>query len=165
LLENLGRSGIGGFVGAMVIFYASVLSLLPVLLKAFERELLFRNVPDPVPESGQGEGAENLGSGVEFPLSILDPSYIGEPMYQKIRRLNQRFDPPYRLTSREIEIAALLVGRLEYDTIARKLSISINTLKAHAKSIYRKFDVPGRRGLIELCLESDRSARVLNPSE
>lgn len=165
LLENLGRSGTGGFVGAMVIFYALVLSLLPVLLKAFERELLFRNVPDPVPETWPGEGAAKMDPGVEFSLSILDPSYLSEPICQKIRRLNQRFDPPYRLTDREIEIAALLVGRFEYDTIARKLSISINTLKAHAKSIYRKLDVPGRRGLIELCLESDRSDRVFNPSE
>ena len=165
LLEDIGRSDPGVFVGSMVIFYASALAFLPVLLKVLERELSFRNLLSPVTECGPGEGPADRDPGEDFPLSILDPSYIREPMGRKIRRLNQRFDPPYRLTDREVEIAALLAGRLEYDTIARKLSISINTLKAHAKSVYRKFDVPGRRGLIELCLEPDRPAREPDPSE
>ncbi len=158
-LEASGRSDTVSFVGMMVVFYASALALLPMLLRVLEEELFLRSLirrewsespePAPAPPDFEEEGH----------LAILDPSYIREPMGRKIRRVNERFDPPYRLTEREIEIAALLAGRLDYESIARKLSISTNTLKTHAKSVYRKFDVSGRKGLIELCLEPDREAR------
>ncbi len=95
----------------------------------------------------------------EATVAFLDPAYIKEPMSRKICRLNDRFDPPYRLTAREIEIAAMLAVRFDYDSIARDLSISVNTLKVHAKNVYRKLDVTGRKGLIELCLETELGPR------
>jgi len=64
--------------------------------------------------------------------------------------LNETFDKEYRLTAREREIASYLAERYDYETIAEKLFISVNTLKAHAKSIYRKYDIPNRKALIEL---------------
>lgn len=151
VLDALGLSRPGAFVGMMVVFYSGILALVPLLLRVLERELSLRGRPRSSPAAPEAEAMEE-----ENTLAFLDPAYLREPMGRKIRRLNQRFDAPYRLTVREIEIAALLAGRLDYETIARRLSISINTLKVHAKSVYRKFDVPGRKGLIELCLEPDR---------
>lgn len=158
ILETAGRADTASFVGMRVVFYAAALALLPLLLRVLEEELSLRN---PIRKEPPGSAAAPAAPDIEEEdhVAILDPAYIREPMGRKIRRINERFDPPYRLTEREIEIAALLAGRLDYGSIARRLDISMNTLKTHAKSVYRKFDVPGRKGLIELCLEPDREVR------
>jgi len=157
-LDDLGLSGTAAFAGLLVLFYAGILALLPPLLRVLERELFLR---EPTRTTrAPGIGPDGRDTDEEGPVAILDMAYIREPMIRKIRRLNEGFDPPYRLTAREIEIAALLAGRLDYKTIARRLSISINTLKVHAKSVYRKFDVLGRKGLIELCLEPNRESET-----
>jgi len=48
------------------------------------------------------------------------------------------------LSSRENEIAILLLQGLSYDEIACRSCISKNTVKTHAKNIYAKFDVNNR---------------------
>ena len=67
-----------------------------------------------------------------------------------IDALNGTFDKEYRLTARESEIASYLAERYDYETIADKLLISVNTLKVHIRSIYRKYDISNRKSLIEL---------------
>lgn len=54
------------------------------------------------------------------------------------------------LTERELEIAALLMERYDYQSIADQMQISVNTLKVHVRNIYRKFKVTGRKELIGL---------------
>ena len=49
------------------------------------------------------------------------------------------------LTEREADVLAGLTRRLSYQEIADELFISLNTVKGHAGSIYRKLDVPNRR--------------------
>ncbi|HOX12973.1 MAG TPA: helix-turn-helix transcriptional regulator [Spirochaetia bacterium] len=156
VLELSGRRDTASFVGMMVVFYSTALALLPPLLRVLEEELSLRSLTRIGPPGSRADAPSSPEYEEEGHVAILDPAYIREPMGRKIRRINERFDPPYRLTEREIEIAALLAGRLDYGSIARRLDISVNTLKTHAKSVYRKFDVPGRKGLIELCLEPDR---------
>lgn len=54
------------------------------------------------------------------------------------------------LTEREKEIFDLLVSNLTNKEIAEKLFISDNTLKTHAKNIYSKMNVSGKKQLKEL---------------
>jgi LuxR family maltose regulon positive regulatory protein len=49
-----------------------------------------------------------------------------------------------QLTERELAILAYLPGRARNQEIAASLYISINTLKSHLRSIYRKLDVTDR---------------------
>lgn len=49
------------------------------------------------------------------------------------------------LTEREADVLLGLTRRLSYQEIADELFISLNTVKSHAISIYRKLDVPNRR--------------------
>ncbi|UPK75677.1 LuxR C-terminal-related transcriptional regulator [Nocardioidaceae bacterium SCSIO 66511] len=48
------------------------------------------------------------------------------------------------LTPRELTILAYLPSRLSNDEIADALFVSVNTLRTHLRSIYRKLDSPGR---------------------
>ena len=51
---------------------------------------------------------------------------------------------PGDLSSRELTVLELLSSRLTTQEIAGTLFISLNTLKSHVKSIYRKLDVTSR---------------------
>jgi LuxR family maltose regulon positive regulatory protein len=66
-----------------------------------------------------------------------------------------RLDPPSRpraaastliepLTERELEVLALIAQGLTNREIAARLFVSINTVKAHTRSIYGKLDVHSR---------------------
>lgn len=52
------------------------------------------------------------------------------------------------LTARERELLVLLPTRMTNDDIARMLEVSVNTVKTHARSIYRKLGVPNRRSAV-----------------
>lgn len=52
------------------------------------------------------------------------------------------------LTSRERELLALLPTRMTNDDIAQLWDVSVNTVKTHARSIYRKLGVPNRRAAV-----------------
>jgi DNA-binding CsgD family transcriptional regulator len=52
------------------------------------------------------------------------------------------------LSSREQEILSYLPTMLTRQEIATHLHVSVDTVKAHLKSIYRKLGVPGRRGAV-----------------
>ena len=49
------------------------------------------------------------------------------------------------LTEREADVLLGLTRRLSYQEIADELFISLNTVKSHAISVYRKLQVPNRR--------------------
>jgi LuxR family maltose regulon positive regulatory protein len=57
---------------------------------------------------------------------------------------NQQSAIPEPLTPRELEVLQLMAGGLSNAEIARKLYLTVNTLKAHTNSIYGKLDVHSR---------------------
>lgn len=81
---------------------------------------------------------------------------VADPIVKEfIVKLNQAFDPQSSiinqkssieepLTPRELEVLQLMAGGLSNAEIARKLYLTINTLKAHTNSIYGKLDVHSR---------------------
>lgn len=52
------------------------------------------------------------------------------------------------LTERELEVLRDLSGDASREEIAKKRFISVNTLKAHLRSIYRKLDVGSRSAAV-----------------
>jgi LuxR family maltose regulon positive regulatory protein len=52
--------------------------------------------------------------------------------------------PVEELTEAELGVLRLLPGRLSQREIGSALSVSLNTVKTHARSIYRKLDVDTR---------------------
>src|SRR5262249_18358880 len=53
------------------------------------------------------------------------------------------------LTRRELEVLQLLQARRTNDEIAQALSVSVDTVKKHAKNLYQKLQVDGRRHAVE----------------
>ena len=58
-------------------------------------------------------------------------------------------DPGEELSDRERAVLRLLATRLSQREIGRELDVSLNTIKSHTRSIFRKLDVPGRREAVE----------------
>ena len=69
-----------------------------------------------------------------------------------IASLPQRLVAP--LSERELEVLRLLGGDLGGPGIARRLSVSLNTVRTHTKNIYAKLGVTSRRDAV-------RQARAL----
>jgi LuxR family maltose regulon positive regulatory protein len=58
-------------------------------------------------------------------------------------------DPlPVPLTDRELSVLAALPSMASNTEIAEELFVSVNTVKAHLKSLYRKLDVQTRRAAV-----------------
>ncbi len=57
------------------------------------------------------------------------------------------------LTSRELEVLPLLAEGQAYKEIAGSLNISLDTVKTHASSVYRKTGTPGKQALKYLVLD------------
>jgi len=64
-----------------------------------------------------------------------------------LSEVNRSLPTGGRLTPRELEIAAYLLERMDYETMAMRLLISPNTVKTHARNIYDKLGVSGRKGM------------------
>jgi DNA-binding CsgD family transcriptional regulator len=56
----------------------------------------------------------------------------------------------FGLSNREREVYDLLISHLSYKEIQEKLFISLDTVKSHAKSIYRKTGSDNRNGLLKM---------------
>jgi LuxR family maltose regulon positive regulatory protein len=76
-----------------------------------------------------------------------DPGILSMLLEQAARALDTA---PYRrverapLTEREVAVLRLLPARLSNREIGRELYVSINTVRSHIQSIYRKFEVTTR---------------------
>lgn len=75
----------------------------------------------------------------------------GAPMSPSVARLvleqlreRPSQPPPARLTGREREVLERLAEGLSYEQIALTLSVALNTVRTHVRSIYRKLDAPTR---------------------
>ncbi|HZK24216.1 MAG TPA: helix-turn-helix transcriptional regulator, partial [Oscillospiraceae bacterium] len=79
---------------------------------------------------------------------------VVNPMYFVVlTSCNNLFPSGSKLTSREIEIAAYLLDRFDYVSIAESLMVSPNTVKTHVKHIYDKLKVAGRKELSHKIIE------------
>ncbi len=70
----------------------------------------------------------------------------GRPAVAAIRGNGRRLVEP--LSERELDVLRLLGSDLDGPVIARELSISLNTLRTHTKSIYAKLGVTSRRAAV-----------------
>ncbi len=70
----------------------------------------------------------------------------GPPGRCSDRGNGQRLVDP--LSDRELDVLRLLGSDLDGPVIARELSISLNTLRTHTKSIYAKLGVTSRRAAV-----------------
>ena len=58
--------------------------------------------------------------------------------------------PITSLTERELDVLRLMAEGLKYEEIAKRLYISLNTVRTHVKAIYGKLDVNNRTKAIEM---------------
>ena len=57
------------------------------------------------------------------------------------------------LSARELEVLRLLASDLDGPDIARRLSVSLNTLRTHSRNIFRKLEVTSRRAAVRRAAE------------
>jgi DNA-binding CsgD family transcriptional regulator len=72
---------------------------------------------------------------------------VAENGDSKADQLYSHMEALNALTSREREIAMLLIEDMTRNEICQTLNISINTLKTHIRHIYKKLDVTSKEGL------------------
>lgn len=97
--------------------------------------LLNRVIKDPVASDGVKEYARRL---MNF---VLGEEKSPAPSMNGSRPVDEMIEP---LTDRELEVLRLLIDGLEYKEIAKKLYISVNTVRAYIKGIYGKLNVNNR---------------------
>jgi LuxR family maltose regulon positive regulatory protein len=80
-----------------------------------------------------------------------------ESMRERLRVLQDRLPSPVRavparevLTDRELDILKLLQSSLSLTEIAGELYISRNTVKTHAKAVYRKLGASSRTEAVKI---------------
>ena len=84
----------------------------------------------------------------ELQSSLLnDISFIPAEKNNKIKSFPSRVR---EMSAKENEIIKMLVKGMQYKEIASSLQVSINTVKSHIKSIYKKFNVKGKEELIRM---------------
>jgi DNA-binding CsgD family transcriptional regulator len=130
-----------------VIIFVTVFFMLPLLFRSVKEEADLDQVP--LDRGGKIRSVEKTKSAAPT---------AAPPLADRFASLNEHYDKENRLTGREMEIAALLAERYDYETIANRLFISMNTLKVHIKNIYRKYDLSGRKDLIGLVGRKEQTA-------
>jgi LuxR family transcriptional regulator, maltose regulon positive regulatory protein len=63
------------------------------------------------------------------------------------------------LSDRELDVLRLLSSDLDGPDIARELTVSLNTLRTHTRSIYAKLGVNSRRAAVRQAAELDLLSR------
>jgi LuxR family transcriptional regulator, maltose regulon positive regulatory protein len=91
----------------------------------------------------------------------ITPSYV----HRLLAAVNASEDTPTRqgliepLSERELEVLRLLSSDLDGPDIARELTVSLNTLRTHTKSIYAKLGVNSRRAAVRQAAELNLLSR------
>jgi len=81
------------------------------------------------------------------------------PQHEQARLINE-YAATVKLTSRETEIASLLIKGRTYRMVASELHVSENTVRFHVKNIYSKYAVRNRVELVNAMMsEEDISGR------
>ena len=99
------------------------------------------------------ELADNLDRVMDGEVAI-DPSLAGRVAMTAARLQSGEFWPGARLglTQRESEVLGLMVRGLSNRAIALRLSIGEDTVKTHARGVYRKLDVAERSQAVAVAL-------------
>ncbi len=84
-------------------------------------------------------------------LSLV--SMLGQ-VGRKLRRTPRRIEPGRRLSEAEMEVLRLLARDLQRRQIADALYLSVNTIKSHVRSIYRKLGVSSQQEAVEAARRS-----------
>jgi DNA-binding NarL/FixJ family response regulator len=100
-------------------------------------------------DSGHGEGVgyllkDRIGAVVEFNAAVEQVS-AGETVVdpEVVRQLiSRRPDPRHRLTTRELEVLALMAQGCSNDTIGKRLHVSDAAVNKHIGNIFSKLDLP-----------------------
>ena len=97
----------------------------------------------------------------EWVIAIRDVMRGGAVMTPNIARTVMHYfekptAPVSSLTSRELEVLSLLSQGLMYKAIAAKLAISLDTVRKHLGSIYRKLHVHSRTDAVRHYLQRPR---------
>ncbi len=126
----------------------SVWAALDVPLMARLRERHDRVLAETRSRLGENRFAELWEGGTRVPLratvEIVAPARTAEPV-----------DSPDGLTTRELEVLALVAeGRTDAE-VAEGLVVSLRTVHAHLRSIYRKLDVHTRSAATRYALQHD----------
>lgn len=130
------------FSGAFAILFCGTLLILPWLLKLISVDML-RIWKINLFFSARQTGTKEM---FLFDNRLIQAAESGD----SLKWFNETLAAEKRLTVRELEIAGMLLRRYDYNTIAQQLYISVNTLKVHIKHIYQKYNVSGKKELIEL---------------
>jgi len=148
-----------------LILFSAVLNIagmnMVFLLRYFSNRTLFEQV---VPGAGFIDQLVRTGLLTVFSLILLNRPRIvrrllknQQDFFDSIRAKNlqvidhlDRFAREYALSSREKEVLNVLVRGRTYRMIAEELCISLDTVKSHIKSIYRKLNIRSRNELIQL---------------
>lgn len=85
---------------------------------------------------------------------LIDPSLAAKVAMSVANLRGDEFWPGAHLglTQRESEVLALMVAGLSNRAIAGRLTVSEETVKTHARGIYRKLDVPDRSSAVAAAL-------------
>ena len=90
------------------------------------------------------------GNYVRRLLAAFDGTVVSRPVPQRL------VDP---LSVRELDVLRLLGSDLDGPDIARRLFVSLNTVRTHTKNIYAKLGVNNRRAAVRRAVELDLMAR------
>jgi LuxR family transcriptional regulator, maltose regulon positive regulatory protein len=112
-------------------------------------------------QQGRREEAQRLHDEARHAVrSCADPGILGELLSRLERRLrltprrNTRGGPaPEALTDAELDVLRLLRSELSQREIGTELYISLNTVKSHTRSIYRKLGVATREEAVKRARE------------
>ena len=80
------------------------------------------------------------------------------PLSGQTTPARQRLVEP--LSERELDVLRLLGSDLDGPDIARELTVSLNTLRTHTKSIYAKLGVNSRRAAVRQAAELNLLSRT-----
>jgi len=96
-------------------------------------------------------------SQIEGLQSRLTELYAGMPANQLMlnqEQINQKIVDP--LSRREYQVLCETLKGLKNIEIARKLSISVNTVKYHLRNVYQKLGVENRKGAFEMLITESK---------
>jgi two-component system, NarL family, nitrate/nitrite response regulator NarL len=112
------------------------------------RIVIYTGNADPdVPRQALALGARGFCSKSAPPQALLDAVLAvahGSMVFPFVDVRTLHEDPFARLTDREREILAALPSGVSNRELARRLGISVNTIKFHLKSLYGKLDAKNR---------------------
>jgi DNA-binding NarL/FixJ family response regulator len=96
-------------------------------------------------------GAMTLDRALDFALEGVPSEWTLEPRVTEAPRATPVY--PSDLTRRETEVLRLLAQGISNETIAERLFLSHNTVRAHLYSIYSKLNVPSRAAAVRFAFE------------